>query len=210
MNNRAMKGIYLGAMYSCVAWLDGTMPRTYDNIYGDKCTPSAVWIDKRGNLVVGRKAREKAQDTPDDCQLEFKRLMGTDQVCTFASSGRCLTPVDLSAEVLKSLKGNVERSGDFLPTAVIGVPASFDESAAQATRKAAELAGIEYVVPVQEPVLAAMAFGFQNTAKRATWLVYDLGGGTFDASLVQLRDGRIEILNHIGEPYLGERTWTGL
>ena len=203
MANSMMKGIDLGTTNSSIAVLDGTTARVYDNNTGDKCTPSAVWIDSKKHLYVGKLAKQRSEDDPDNSAAEFKRVMGTGKVYSFASSGRSMRPEELSAEVLKSLRADVERAGDELTSAVIGVPAAFDVAACQATERAAKMAGIGFSVLLQEPVAAAMAYGFQSSESREHWLVYDFGGGTFDAAVIQLRDGMIKVLNHGGDDKLG-------
>jgi molecular chaperone DnaK len=198
-----IKGIDLGTTNSSIAVLDGITPRVYDNNRGEKWTPSAVWIDPGGHLFVGKLARQHVEDDEGNCAVEFKLLMGSGMVYTFSSSGRSATPEELSAEVLKSLREDVERAGDDLTSAVIGVPAAFDQAACHATEVAAKIAGIGFTVLLQEPVAAAMAYGFQSTGSREQWLVYDFGGGTFDAAVIQLRDGMIKVLNHAGDDNLG-------
>jgi molecular chaperone DnaK len=205
MANSMMKGIDLGTTNSSIAVLDGITARVYDNNTGDKCTPSAVWIDAEKRLYVGRLAYQRSEDDPNNSAAEFKRVMGTGMVKSFASSGRSMKPEELSAEVLKSLRADVERAGDELTSAVIGVPAAFDVAAIQATERAAKMAGIGFSVLLQEPVAAAMAYGFQSSESREHWLVYDFGGGTFDAAVIQLRDGMIKVLNHGGDDKLGGR-----
>ncbi len=203
MANDMMKGVDLGTTNSSVATLDGTSAKVYDNNTGDKCTPSAIWVDARSHMFVGKLGKQRAEDDPDNAAAEFKRVMGTGKVYAFKASGRSMKPEELSAEVLKSLRADVERAGDTLTSAVIGVPAAFDVAACQATERAAKMAGIGFSVLLQEPVAAAMAFGFQSAESREHWLVYDFGGGTFDAAVIQLRDGMIKVLNHGGDDKLG-------
>lgn len=200
----AMKGIDLGTTNSAVAVLDGTTPKVYDNNEGQKYTPSAVYVDDRKQLFTGRLAKQRVENDPDNAVAEFKLQMGKkDHRYTFARSGRVMSPEELSAEVLKSLRADVERAGDEMTGAVIGVPADFELPSCQATERAGRLVGLEPVFLVQEPVAAALAYGFQCESDRVHWLVYDLGGGTFDAAIVRVRDGEITVVNHGGDNTMG-------
>ncbi|GAA1035133.1 hypothetical protein GCM10009557_41900 [Virgisporangium ochraceum] len=197
-------GIDLGTTNSAIAVLRDVDTEVVKNNDDRDTTPSAVWIDRRDRLYVGRVARERAEVDPANTALEFKLRMGTaDAVSRFAASGRELTAEQLSAEVLKSLRGDVQqRHGVDLSAAVITVPAAFDLSACEATSRAGQLAGFASTPLLQEPTAAAFAYGFQRESD-ARWLVYDLGGGTFDAAVVQIRDGEFTVLTHRGDNYLG-------
>jgi molecular chaperone DnaK len=130
--------------------------------------------------------------------------MGKEESVDFTGSGRKMKPEELSAEVLKQLKKNVEEwKGETITAAVITVPADFSAAAIEATNRAARLAGLTVSPLLQEPVAAAMAYGFQSTSDKVRWLVYDFGGGTFDAALIHVRDGMIRVENHGGDKYLG-------
>ena len=130
--------------------------------------------------------------------------MGEDKIYRFARSGREMRPEELSAEVLKSLRGDVaKREPGSMRAVVITVPAAFDLPQCNATLKAAEIAGFEHCVLLQEPVAAALAYGFQSDNEKVYWLVYDLGGGTFDAAIINMRDGMFHVVNHIGNNDLG-------
>ncbi len=198
-------GIDLGTTNSAIAVLRGVDAEVIKNNEDRDTTPSAVWIDRRGRLRVGRAAQERAESDPDNTAVEFKLRMGTTgQIANFAASGRALTPTQLSAEVLKSVRADVQqRLGEDIESAVVTVPAAFDMSACDATRAAAEEAGLRLSPLLQEPTAAALAYGFQSADEDARWLVYDLGGGTFDAAIIQLRDGEFTVLNHRGDNYLG-------
>ncbi len=199
-------GIDLGTTTSSIAVLSETTARVIPNSDGASFTPSAVWIDKKGTLRVGRAAKERFEADPENCDMEFKLRMGKgeDGQKTFAASRRTMRPEELSAEVLKCLKADVRlATGDELQAAVITVPAAFELPQCQATERAAELAGFATAPLLQEPVAAALAYGFQNFAEKAFWLVYDFGGGTFDAAVIQVRDGGIQVVNHAGDNYLG-------
>lgn len=199
-------GIDLGTTNSTVALVTGTSMDVIPNQMGSALTPSAVWIDKRGELRVGQAAKDKIEDDPDNAVAEFKLRMGlgTQGAKSFRRSGRSMLPEELSAEVLKSLRADVlQQKQEDLRAAVITVPAAFDVPECNATQRAAKLAGLDTAPLLQEPVAAALAYGFQSVSDKVFWLVYDFGGGTFDAAVIQLRDGLIQVVNHAGDNQLG-------
>jgi molecular chaperone DnaK len=198
-------GIDLGTTNSAVAQLEGVDTIVLKNNEGDETTPSAVYVDRRGRLLVGRAARERQDIDPDNARAEFKAHLGVDRpLDLFPASGRQMSAEDLSAEVLKSLLHDVEqRTGNRPATAVVTVPAAFDLSASEATRRAATLAGLDGATLLPEPAAAAMAYGFQLTDADARWLIYDLGGGTFDAAVIEVREGEFRIARHCGDNVLG-------
>jgi molecular chaperone DnaK len=199
-------GIDLGTTNSAVAVLDGTDTRVIANAEGAQFTPSAVWVDKRGQMHVGRAARQRIESDPENGSMEFKLQMGLGEKAakTFQATGRTMSPEQLSAEVLKSLRADVQQScNEQIHAAVITVPAAFELPQCEATRAAAELAGLQSAPLLQEPVAAALAYGFQSASEKVFWLVYDFGGGTFDAAIIQVRDGAIQVVNHAGDNYLG-------
>jgi molecular chaperone DnaK len=197
-------GIDLGTTNSTVALLVGTTPEVIPNKDGSLLTPSALWFDKRGKMYVGREARARHIDDEDNAAVEFKLRMGQQWQKAFQRNGRKMLPEEMSAEVLKSLKTDVHMSkGEDLKAAVVTVPAAFELPQCEATRRAAELAGFVLSPLLQEPVAAALAYGFQSAANKVFWLVYDFGGGTFDAAVIQVRDGVIQVVNHAGDNYLG-------
>lgn len=197
-------GIDLGTTNSAVAVLRGTEAEIIKNNEDAEVTPSVVWLDKEGRQHVGRRAKERLETDPENARSEFKLQMGAGTTFKLKRSSKAFSPEDLSAEVLKALKGDVrQRLGEDLKAAVITVPAAFDLAQSEATRRAAQLAGIVHSPLLQEPVAAALAYGFQEQRERAFWLVYDLGGGTFDAALIQLKDGSIQVVNHGGDNHLG-------
>lgn len=197
-------GIDLGTTNSSVAVFNGSGADVFKNNEGQEYTPSAIWIDSKGKLYVGRLAKERLEDDNDNAFCEFKLQMGTDQLYRFAKSGKEMKPAELSAEVLKSLRGDVQqRTGEEIFAAVISVPAAFELPQCDATKEAARLAGLECTQLVQEPVAAAIAYGFQSVDNNVFWMVYDLGGGTFDVAIIQVRDGQIPIVNHKGDNQLG-------
>jgi molecular chaperone DnaK len=200
-------GIDLGTTNSAVAVLNGVNPEIIKNNAKDAdITPSAVYIGKKGNIRLGEAAKQKTLDVDGDgdVYLEFKRRMGTDYVYKFKSSGQERKPEDLSAEILKSLKADVQqKTGEVMESSVITVPAAFELHQCDATRKAAQLAGFKDSPLLQEPVAAALAYGFQGDGQKAYWLVYDFGGGTFDAAVIKAEEGSIHVVNHGGDNFLG-------
>ena len=198
-------GIDLGTTNSAIAVLNGVTPRIIKNLDDDDITPSAVHISKRQETFVGKSAKGKLLQTGrTDTQIEFKRVMGTQQTFTFKSAGVTKLPEELSAEILKSLRGDVQRAlGEEPMAAVITVPAAFETHQTSATMKAAKLAGFTQVALLQEPVAAALAYGFQATGEKAYWLVFDFGGGTFDAALIKAEDGTVTVVHHGGDNFLG-------
>jgi molecular chaperone DnaK len=197
-------GIDLGTTNSSIAVIKGRDTEVFKNNENFEFTPSAVWIDKNERLYVGRRAKERLEDDPENAKAEFKLQMGTDSKLEFKRSGRLMRPEELSAEVLKSLRADVkQRTGEEIASAVITVPAAFELPQTEATQKAARLAGLQLSPLLQEPVAAALAYGFQQESDKVYWLVYDFGGGTFDAALIQVRDGHIQVVNHDGDNHLG-------
>ena len=197
-------GIDLGTTNSAIALLKGTEVEIIKNNEGHEYTPSAVFVDKNNALIVGARAKDRLDSDPNNAYAEFKLQMGTDAEYVFARNGRQMKPEDLSAEVLKSLKSDVRQHlGEDVTAAVITVPAAFELPQCEATNKAAQLAGINFSLLVTEPAAAAFAYGFQNESRNAFWLVYDFGGGTFDAAVIKVRDGVIQVVNHEGDNHLG-------
>lgn len=200
-------GIDLGTTNSSIAMLKGIKAEVIKSNLDTDITSSAVYIGKAGNIIVGSKAKSKLEDdrSAEDAYIEFKRRMGGDSIYTFRSSGIRKTPEELSAEILKSLKGNVQqRLDEDINAAVITIPASFAAGQCIATKKAAELAGFVQCPLLQEPVAASLAYGFQTDInRRSFWLVFDFGGGTFDAAVMKAEDGDIQVVNHGGDNFLG-------
>lgn len=199
-------GIDLGTTNSAIAVVEGGTVSVIKNNDGWDITPSAVWMPKEGRVHVGRAARDRVEHDPANATAEFKLEMGlADSRKSFANAGVSLSPPQLSAEVLRSLRADAAHHCDAPPeSAVITVPAAFALNQNKATMEAAELAGFTSACPlVQEPTAAAFAYGFQDATDRAYWMVFDFGGGTFDAALVSKRDGDLRVLNHAGDPYLG-------
>ncbi|ONH61697.1 2-alkenal reductase [Frankia sp. CcI49] len=198
-------GIDLGTTNSAIAVLDGTDARIVKNAFGHDTTPSAVFADRTGRIHVGARARERVESDPANAAAEFKLRMGLrDQAKSFANSGLALSPEELSAHVLRALRANVtQQLGEEIRAAVITVPAAFELNQTDATRRAAEAAGLELSPLLQEPTAAALAYSFQRDEDNIYRLVFDLGGGTFDASIVHIRDGEFDIVNHRGDNFLG-------
>ena len=198
-------GIDLGTTNSAVAVARGAGAEVIKNHDERETTPSAIWIDRRNRLYVGKTAKNRSGlDVGNSC-VEFKRRMGVaGEPVVFQASGRLMAPEEMSAEVLKSLRADVTRRlGETLEAAVITVPAAFGLSGCDATRRAAGLAGLRHAPLLREPVAAALAYGVQTTADNVFWLVYDLGGGTFDSAVMRVRDGELTVVNHRGDNYLG-------
>lgn len=203
-------GIDLGTTNSAIAVFTGAqgqrtkiIKKTMGLIEAD-ITPSAVYINKKGVEHVGLYAKNRLPDEPEDAHIEFKRQMGTDYTCVFKNSGQRRKPEELSAQILKSLLASVqERTREVVEAAVITVPAAFELHQCDATRKAAQLAGLKQSPLLQEPVAAALAYDFQVDQEKGYWLVYDFGGGTFDAAIIKSEEGTIHVAHHGGDNFLG-------
>lgn len=194
-------GIDLGTTNSAVAiWRDGESVLV-PNAIGDLLTPSAVSMTEKGEVLVGMAARERQSTHPRDTVTAFKRYIGTQQTVTLGK--RKFDSEELSALVLKSLKADAEAfTGETVTGAVITVPAYFNDRQRKATRRAGELAGLEVKRLVNEPTAAALAFGIQ-TREQEPFLVFDLGGGTFDVSIVEVFEGVVEVRASSGDNRLG-------
>lgn len=194
-------GIDLGTTNSLVAvWRDGA-PQLVANALGSFITPSVVGLDDDGQVLVGQVARERLQTHPQLTTSLFKRYMGSAHEVRLGK--RTFRPEELSALVLQSLKADVERAfGEPVTEAVISVPAYFSDAQRKATRVAGELAGLKVDKLINEPTAAALAYGVHNK-EETTFLVFDLGGGTFDVSILERFDGVMEVRASSGDNFLG-------
>jgi molecular chaperone HscC len=200
-------GIDLGTTNSLVAYMTDLGPKLIPNALGEFLTPSVVGIDDSQQILVGRAAREMQVLEPDSCVGTFKRYMGTDHKLTVA--GKTFTPEQLSSFVLKSLKADAEAHlGHIVERAVITVPAYFNDNQRKATMRAGQLAGLKVERIVNEPTAAAIAYGLHEAGQNKIIAVFDLGGGTFDVSLVELFEGTIEVRASSGECFLGGEDFT--
>lgn len=195
-------GIDLGTTNSAIGvWRDGKA-ELIPNSLGEVLTPSAVSIDKSGQIWVGQAALDRKATHPDNTATSFKRRMGTDATTTLGKTK--VNAPDLSAIILRALVDDVEAATGERPTeAVITVPAYFSERQRRATRRAGEIAGLSVKRLINEPTAAALAFGLHNREDREPFLVFDLGGGTFDVSIVEMFDGIIEVRASAGDNRLG-------
>jgi molecular chaperone DnaK len=209
-------GIDLGTTNSEIAINIQGKAEIVKNSMQDDYTPSVFGIDKADNKVVGRKSYDKlfkssSEEEFNNNKAEIKRLMGTSEKVHFDRTNSDMSPEEISAEILKSLKEDVNRKYPDFGTdyAVITIPAYFSSLQAEATKRAGILAGFKYVVLLQEPIAAAIAYGFDNTNDQ-NWLVYDLGGGTFDVALISSKDGLLTVLAHSGNNFLGGKDFDWL
>jgi molecular chaperone DnaK len=200
-------GFDLGTSNSAAAIFDGDRPQVVRNAAGATVTPSVVRVDRGGRVTVGTRARRFLEQDPDNTASEFKRLMGTAATVDFPAAGVKRTPAELSAEILKALRADVaDQTGVTIERAVVSVPALFELPQSAATSEAARLAGFERVELLQEPIASALAAGWRaDDDGGGVWLVYDLGGGTFDCSLLETRDGLLRVVAHDGDNFLGGR-----
>lgn len=195
-------GIDLGTTHSaCAVWRDGKV-ELIPNRFGDFLTPSVVGLDDNGELLVGRFARQRLVSHPQQCASVFKRYMGADTQMTIGD--KSFTAPELSALVLKSLKQDAETHlGEPVTEAVISVPAYFNDVQRKATRLAGELAGLKVERLINEPTAAAMAYGLHEKPEGSRFMVVDLGGGTFDVSIMEYFSGVLEVHASAGDNFLG-------
>jgi molecular chaperone DnaK len=199
-------GIDLGTTNSCVAVLEGGEPSVIANAEGARTTPSIVAFAKNGEVLVGEVAKRQAVTNVERTIRSVKRHVGTDWKTSI--DGKDFTPQQISAFVLQKLKRDAESYlGETVTDAVITVPAYFSDAERQATKEAGEIAGLNVLRIVNEPTAAALAYGLDKGEKEQTILVFDLGGGTFDVSLLEIGDGVIEVKATSGDNKLGGDDW---
>ncbi|MFA5220618.1 MAG: molecular chaperone DnaK [Bacilli bacterium] len=193
-------GIDLGTTNSCVAVMDGKEAKVITNAEGNRTTPSVVAF-KNGEIQVGSVAKRQVVTNPDTVS-SVKRIMGTNKVIEV--NNKKYTPQEISAMILQNLKATAEAFlGEKVTDAVITVPAYFSDAQRQATKDAGKIAGLNVKRIINEPTAAALAYGIDKTEKEQTVLVYDLGGGTFDVSILSLADGTFEVISTAGNNKLG-------
>ena len=194
-------GIDLGTTNSCVAVMEGGKPTVIANQEGARTTPSVVAFTKNGERLVGEPAKRQAVTNADNTIASIKRDMGTDRGRTI--DGKKYSPQQISAMILQKLKADAESYlGEKVTEAVITVPAYFNDAQRQATKDAGKIAGLDVKRIINEPTAAALAYGLDNE-KEQKIMVYDLGGGTFDVSIIEIGDGVIEVLSTNGDTHLG-------
>ncbi len=194
-------GIDLGTTNSCVAVMEGGKPVVIPNQEGSRTTPSVVAFTKTGERLVGEPAKRQAVTNADRTIASIKRHMGSDYKVSI--DGKSYTPQEISAMILQKLKADAEAYlGEKVSEAVITVPAYFNDAQRQATKDAGKIAGLDVKRIINEPTAAALAYGLDNE-KEQKIMVYDLGGGTFDVSLIEIGDGVIEVLSTNGDTRLG-------
>ena len=195
-------GIDLGTTNSLIAVWDNGAPRLIPNSLGETLTPSCVSVDEDGTILVGRAARERLQTHPDRTAAVFKRYMGSDR--TLRLGARAFRPEELSALILRALKEDAEAAlGHPVTEAIITVPAYFSDAQRKATRAAGQLAGLKVERLLNEPTAAALAYGIHQRDAETRFLVFDLGGGTFDVSVLDLFEGVMEVRASAGDNMLG-------
>ena len=199
-------GIDLGTTNSCVSVLEGGEPTVIANAEGARTTPSIVAFAKNGEVLVGEVAKRQAVTNVDRTIRSVKRHMGTSW--NIDIDGKKYTAQEISARILQKLKRDAEAYlGDTVTDAVITVPAYFNDAQRQATKEAGEIAGLNVLRIINEPTSAALAYGLDKGDKEQTILVFDLGGGTFDVSLLEIGDGVVEVKATNGDNNLGGDDW---
>ena len=199
-------GIDLGTTNSCVAVMEGGEPVVIANAEGNRTTPSVVAFSKTGERMVGQVAKRQAVTNHDRTVASIKRHMGSDYKVDI--DGKKYTPQEISAMILQKLKADAEAYlGGTVTEAVITVPAYFNDAQRQATKDAGKIAGLNVKRIVNEPTAAALAYGLDKQGTDQRILVFDLGGGTFDVSILDLADGVFEVLSTSGDNHLGGDDW---
>src|SRR4249920_30158 len=200
-------GIDLGTTNSVVSVLEGGEPTVIANAEGARTTPSVVAFAKNGEVLVGEVAKRQAVTNVDRTIRSVKRHMG-DPSWSVNIDGKKYTAQEISARVLQKLKRDAEAYlGEDVTDAVVTVPAYFNDAQRQATKEAGEIAGLKVLRIINEPTAAALAYGLDKGEKEQTILVFDLGGGTFDVSLLEIGDGVVEVRATSGDNHLGGDDW---
>lgn len=195
-------GIDLGTTNSCVAVMEGGEPVVIPNAEGNRTTPSVVAFSKNGERLVGQIAKRQAVTNPDNTVISIKRDMGTNKKVKIEADE--FTPQEISAMILQKLKADAENYlGQPVTQAVITVPAYFSDSQRQATKDAGKIAGLEVLRIINEPTAASLAYGMDKEDQDQKIMIYDLGGGTFDVSILDIGDGVFEVLSTNGNTHLG-------
>ena len=195
-------GIDLGTTNSCVAVMEGGEPVVIPNAEGNRTTPSVVAFSKNGERLVGQIAKRQAVTNPDNTVISIKRKMGTAEKVKI--EGEEFSPQEISAMILQKLKTDAENYlGQKVTQAVITVPAYFSDSQRQATKDAGKIAGLEVLRIINEPTAASLAYGMDKEDQDQKIMIYDLGGGTFDVSILDIGDGVFEVLSTNGNTHLG-------
>ncbi|MDR9853908.1 molecular chaperone HscC [Paenibacillus sp. VCA1] len=204
-----MIGIDLGTTNSLVAYWTEEGPAIIPNVLGERLTPSIVSVDENGEILVGQIAKERLITHPELTAAAFKRYMGTEKI--FRLGTYSFSPEELSSFVIKSLKADAEAFfGHEVTEAVISVPAYFNDTQRKATKRAAEIAGLKVERLISEPTAAAIAYGLHQRQSETKFLVFDLGGGTFDVSILEFFEGVMEVQSIAGDNYLGGEDFTEL
>ena len=195
-------GIDLGTTNSCVAVMEGGEPVVIPNAEGNRTTPSVVAFSKNGERLVGQIAKRQAVTNPENTVISIKRKMGTSEKVNI--DGDEFSPQEISAMILQKLKTDAENYlGQKVTQAVITVPAYFSDSQRQATKDAGKIAGLEVLRIINEPTAASLAYGMDKEDQDQKIMIYDLGGGTFDVSILDIGDGVFEVLSTNGNTHLG-------
>src|SRR5687768_8868631 len=200
-------GVDLGTTNSVVSALEAGEPIVIPNAEGSRTTPSVVAISKTGEILVGEVAKRQSITNPDRTIRSVKRHMG-DKDWSVDIDGKAWTPQEISAQILNKLKRDAEAFlGDTVTQAVITVPAYFDDAQRTATKEAGQIAGLEVLRIINEPTAAALAYGLEKDTDDHTIIVFDLGGGTFDVSILEIGDGVFEVKATSGDTDLGGDDW---
>lgn len=202
-------GIDLGTTNSLVAYWTSDGPRIIPNVLGSSLTPSVVSVDENGEIYIGQIAKERIITHPQLTAAAFKRYMGTEKLYHLGKYS--FTPEELSSFVIKSLKADAEAFFNHeITKAIISVPAYFNDTQRKATKRAAELAGLRVERLISEPTAAAISYGIHQERSETKFLVFDLGGGTFDVSILELFEGVMEVKSVAGDNFLGGEDFTNL